>query len=191
MAPKRKRYPKTKHCLARGHVRACTRWARSTTTTTATVPRVKRPYPRIPQKRLQTQEETPRKEFRYLIWRRQRPRPVSRRNLGRTLEAPIPKMSGFVRKSDLFSKAFISPPCFRAPWNCRSIETPARGTHTPTSNAGACQSRAARNLDSLNAPTSNATCLIRYMFRNLGAHTPTSNATCLMRPRLSSTALLV
>ena len=24
------------------------------------------------------------------------------------------------------------PPCFRAPWNCRSIETQARGTHTHT-----------------------------------------------------------
>ena len=35
-------------------------------------------------------------------------------------EAPIPKMSGFVRKNGLFSKAFILPPCFRAPWNCRS-----------------------------------------------------------------------
>ena len=38
------------------------------------------------------------------------------------MEAPIPKMSGLVRKNDLFSKAFIFPPCFRAPWNCRSIE---------------------------------------------------------------------
>ena len=35
--------------------------------------------------------------------------------LGRTLEAPIPKMSGLVRKHDLFSKAFICPSCFRAP----------------------------------------------------------------------------
>ena len=34
-------------------------------------------------------------------------------------------MSGLVRKNDLFSKAFIFPPCFRAPWNCRSIETQA------------------------------------------------------------------
>ena len=42
--------------------------------------------------------------------------------IGRTLEAPIPKMSGLVRKHDLFSKSFICPPCFRAPWNCRSIE---------------------------------------------------------------------
>ena len=48
------------------------------------------------------------------------------------MEAPIPKMSGLVRKNDLFSKAFIFPPCFRAPWNCRSIETQARGTHTHT-----------------------------------------------------------
>ena len=37
------------------------------------------------------------------------------RHIGRTLEAPIPKMSGIVRKHDLFSKAFIFPPCFRAP----------------------------------------------------------------------------
>ena len=52
--------------------------------------------------------------------------------IGRTLEAPTPKMSGLVRNNDLFSKAFIFPPCFRAPWNCRSIETQARGTHTPS-----------------------------------------------------------
>ena len=32
--------------------------------------------------------------------------------IGRTLEAPIPKMSGLVRKIDLFSKAFIFPPRF-------------------------------------------------------------------------------
>ena len=43
--------------------------------------------------------------------------------LGRTLEAPIPKMSGLVGKNDLLSKAFIFPTCFRALWNCRSIET--------------------------------------------------------------------
>ena len=30
--------------------------------------------------------------------------------VGRTLEAPIPKMSGLVRKNGLFSKAFIFPP---------------------------------------------------------------------------------
>ena len=44
-------------------------------------------------------------------------------NIGRTLEAPIPKMSGLVGTNDLFSKAFICPPCFRAPLvlNTRAI----------------------------------------------------------------------
>ena len=53
-------------------------------------------------------------------------------SIGRTLEAPIPKKSGLVRNKRLFSKASICPPSFRAPWNCRSIETQARGTHTHT-----------------------------------------------------------
>ena len=36
--------------------------------------------------------------------------------LGRNSEASIPKMSGLVRNNDLFSKALLFPPCFRAPW---------------------------------------------------------------------------
>ena len=48
------------------------------------------------------------------------------------MEAPFPKMSGLVRTHGLISKAIIFPPGFRAPWNCRSIETQTRGTHTHT-----------------------------------------------------------
>ena len=43
------------------------------------------------------------------------------------LEAPIPKDSGLVRtKASLVKHIIIC----HAPWNCRSIETQARGTHT-------------------------------------------------------------
>ena len=48
--------------------------------------------------------------------------------IGKVLEAPIPIKSGVIKKKvSLVKHRFV-----HAPWNCRSTETQARGTHTHT-----------------------------------------------------------
>ena len=49
--------------------------------------------------------------------------------VGRTLEAPIPKMSGLVRKNDIFSKAFI--------FLHVSVQSPTRRSRRRATRAGA------------------------------------------------------
>ena len=55
---------------------------------------------------------------------------VRKERFGTILEAPVPERSGLVKNN----ASLVKYMCVHAPWNCRGIETQARGPHIHTYN---------------------------------------------------------